>query len=56
MWFTCIRPMRKGHCAPATTATTGADRDTSAQLAQLRNELAELRAADGTAGHHTPVG
>lgn len=52
MWFTCVRPMRRGHCGPLGPTTPGA----AQQLAALRREVAELRGRRDAAARDTLVG
>ncbi len=43
VYFTCLRPMRRGHCAlPA----GGQDTELQREIAELREELRILRAQD----------
>lgn len=50
-YFTCIRPMRRGHCMVAPPGRESVeDPALSQEIAQLRGEIAALRSDD--LGHH----
>lgn len=58
-YFVCLRPMRRGQCATAPGSarfvSQQATADQHAEIARLRQELAELRAAVPTPQDRDPV-
>ncbi|MCZ2404451.1 hypothetical protein IV498_15015 [Paenarthrobacter sp. Z7-10] len=42
-YFFCIRPMRKGNCAMGKAGAASGDRDSGAEAARLKTDIAALK-------------